>query len=129
MDTESQRFRRCASRIGLDCAPRRDTSTSSINTGANTPALALTKPMAHGWQTAIHPADLPDLLERWQSILTSGEPGKMEVRLRRFDGEYRWFGFRVRPLADASGQIVKWCGMGTDIEGRRLSEEARAHAR
>ena len=49
----------------------------------------------------------------------------MEARLRRFDGEYRWFVFRVRPLVDASGQIVKWCGMSTDIEDRRRSEEAQ----
>ena len=44
-----------------------------------------------GWQTAIHPEDLPRLLERWRSILASGEPCEMEARLRRFDGEYRWF--------------------------------------
>ena len=69
-----------------------------------------------GWQTAIHPEDLPGLLERWRSILASGEPGKMEARLRRFDGEYRWFHFLARPLVDASGQIVKWCGVSTDIE-------------
>ena len=51
-----------------------------------------------GWQTAIHPEDLPELLERWRSILASGEPGRMEARLRRFDGEYRWFDFHIRPL-------------------------------
>ena len=73
------------------------TSTSSINGGANLPASALTKPAA-GWQAAIHPEDLPGLLERWRSILASGEPGEMEVRLRRFDGEYRRFLFRARPL-------------------------------
>ena len=85
---------------------------------------------AHGraWQTAIHPEDLPELLERWRSILASGEPGEMEARLRRFDGEYRWFLFRTHPLIDASGQVVKWCGMNTDIEDRRRSEETqRAH--
>jgi PAS domain S-box-containing protein len=81
-----------------------------------------------GWQTAIHPEDLPELLERWRSILTSGEPGEMEARLRRFDGEYRWFLFRTCLVADASGQVVKWCGMNTDIEDRRRSEEA-LHAR
>jgi PAS domain S-box-containing protein len=78
-----------------------------------------------GWQTAIHPEDLPEVLERWRSILAFGEPSKMEARLRRFDGEYRWFVFRTRPLVDASGHIVKWCGMSTDIEDRRRSEEAQ----
>jgi PAS domain S-box-containing protein len=76
-----------------------------------------------GWQTAIHPEDLPGLLERWQSILASGEPGEMEARLRRFDGEYRWFLFRACPLVDTSGLVVKWCGMNIDIEDRRRAEE------
>ena len=90
--------------------------------------LGVDEAYGRGWQTAIHPEDLPDLLERWQSILASGEPSETEARLRRFDGEYRWFLFRTCPLADASGAVVKWCGINTDIEDRRRSEEAqRAH--
>jgi PAS domain S-box-containing protein len=77
-----------------------------------------------GWQTAIHPEDLPRLLERWPSALAGGERGEMEARIRRFDGEYRWFLFRASPMADASGQLVKWCGMNTDIEDRRRTAEA-----
>jgi PAS domain S-box-containing protein len=92
--------------------------------------LSLEEAYGWGWQTAIHPEDLPELLERWRSILASGEPRDMEARLRRFDGEYRWFLFRTCPFADASGQVVKWCGMNTDIEDRRRAEEAlRARAR
>src|SRR3984893_12810112 len=86
--------------------------------------LSVDEAYGQGWQTAIHPEDLPELLERWQSILASGEPGEMEARLRRFDGEYRWFLFRTCPSADASGQVVKWCGINTDIEDRRRAEEA-----
>jgi PAS domain S-box-containing protein len=90
--------------------------------------LSVDEAYGRGWQTAIHPDDLPELLERWRSILASGEPREMEARLRRFDGEYRWFLFRTNPLIDASGQVVKWCGMNTDIEDRRRSEETqRAH--
>jgi PAS domain S-box-containing protein len=77
-----------------------------------------------GWQSAIHPEDLLEFLERWRSILASGEPREMEARLQRFDGEYRWFLFRTCPIADASGQVVKWCGINIDIEDRRRSEEA-----
>jgi len=73
----------------------------------------------HGWQAAIFPEDLPELLESWQSILASGEAAEMEARLRRFDGAYRWFLFRISPLADSSGRLIKWCGMNTDIEDRK----------
>ncbi len=91
--------------------------------------LSVDEAYGRGWQTAIHPEDLPELLERWRSILASGEPSEMEARLRRFDGEYRWFLFRACPLADASGQVVKWCGMSIDIEDRKRAEEAAACAR
>jgi PAS domain S-box-containing protein len=77
-----------------------------------------------GWQTAIHPEDLPALLERWRAILASSEPGEMEARLRRGDGEYRRFMFRTSPIPDSTGQVVQWCGMNTDVEDRKRAEEA-----
>ena len=40
-----------------------------------------------------------------------GTAGEAEARLRRFDGEYRWFLFRANPLRDESGNIVKWFGI------------------
>jgi PAS domain S-box-containing protein len=85
--------------------------------------LGLDESYGRGWQTVIHPKDLPEVVERWRSILASGKPGEMELRLRRFDGEYCWFLFRVCPLADASGQVVKWYGMSIDIDDRRRAEE------
>jgi PAS domain S-box-containing protein len=50
--------------------------------------------------------------------------GSLEARLRRFDGEYRWFLFEAVPLRDESGNIVKWYGSSTDIEDRKLAEDA-----
>jgi PAS domain S-box-containing protein len=76
-----------------------------------------------GWQAAVHPDDLHLLLERWPSEMAGGTRGEMEARLRRFDGEYRWFLFRTFGLTDASGQIEKWCGMNTDIDDRRHAEK------
>ena len=47
----------------------------------------------------------------------------MEARLRRFDGEYRWFLFRANPMLDQSGNILKWYGTNTDIDDRKRAEE------
>jgi PAS domain S-box-containing protein len=44
-----------------------------------------------GWQVAIHPEDLPPLMEKWRELLTSGKPGDIEARMRRHDGVFRWF--------------------------------------
>jgi len=81
--------------------------------------LSVDEACGSGWQVATHPDDLPKLLEGVESILGSGEPGEIEARLRRFDGTYRWFLFRFRPLADPSGQVAKWCGIASDIDERK----------
>jgi formate hydrogenlyase transcriptional activator len=77
-----------------------------------------------GWTTAVHPDDLKVLVEYWQGVLTSGKPGEIEGRLRRFDGVYRWFLFRATPAFDESGRVVKWYGTNTDIEQRKRAEQA-----
>jgi PAS domain S-box-containing protein len=86
--------------------------------------LGVAEARGQGWQTAIHPEDLREYLERWRSILASREPGEMEARLRRFDGEYHRFLFRTCPTTDASGQVIKWCGIITDIDCALKRSEA-----
>jgi PAS domain S-box-containing protein len=76
-----------------------------------------------GWQTVIHPQDLPRMMEKWQEVLTSGEAGEVEARLRRHDGSFRWFLLRAEPLRDETGKIVRWYGTSTDIEDRKQAEE------
>src|SRR5437879_6726034 len=80
------------------------------------------------WQAAIHPADLAELLDGWRAILASGERGDMEARIRRFDGAYRQFLFRARPITNPSGQVVKWCGMTIDVEDQRQAAEEALRA-
>ncbi len=79
-----------------------------------------------GWTAAVHPDDLGGLATHWQSLMGAGRPGEYEARLRRFDGEYRWFLFRVSPLRDEAGNIVKWYGTNTDIEDRKQAESLLA---
>ena len=78
---------------------------------------------ARGWAEALHHEDLGRMTEYWQSMMTSGGSGEIEVRFRRFDGYYRWFLFRAAPMRDESGAIVKWYGTNTDIDDRRRAEE------
>jgi hypothetical protein len=75
-----------------------------------------------GWTAALHPEDVGGLAATWQRIMESGAPGEAEARLRRHDGEYRWFLFRASPLRDESGEIVRWYGVNTDIEDRKRAE-------
>ena len=80
--------------------------------------------MDWGWKTAIHPEDLPRVLEAFQEYVNSAMPFEVEGRFRRFDGEYRWFLFRGNPLCDESGEVVKWYGTNTDLEDRKRAENA-----
>ena len=51
------------------------------------------------------------------------------LRLRRFDGEYRWFLSRAVPLLDPAGNVLAWYGSDTDIHDRKLAEDALHKAR
>jgi PAS domain S-box-containing protein len=76
-----------------------------------------------GWPRAFHSDDKTGMLVKWGAIRESGMPGALEARLRRFDGEYRWFLFEAVPLRDESGNIIKWYGSSTDIEDRKRTEQ------
>ena len=76
-----------------------------------------------GWSDAIHPDDREDLVLEWQRIMASKQLGEGEARLRRHDGEYRWFLFRANPVRDESGAIVRWYGINVDISERKLTLE------
>jgi formate hydrogenlyase transcriptional activator len=76
-----------------------------------------------GWKNAFHPEDLPSLMERWQQLLITGEPGEIEARLRRYDGVFRWFLIRVEPFRDETGKLIRWYGTSTDIDALKKTEE------
>jgi PAS domain S-box-containing protein len=86
--------------------------------------LSAEQALGSGWQLAIHSDDLPRILEVFREALNSVKPFEVEGRLRRFDGEFRWFLFRGSPLRDRSGEVTKWYGTNTDLEERKLAEDA-----
>jgi PAS domain S-box-containing protein len=71
-----------------------------------------------GTNDAVHPEDLPRVLELFKRGMASGIPYNQEFRIRRFDGEYRWFENRHVPIRDDSGRIARWYNLLTDIGDR-----------
>jgi PAS domain S-box-containing protein len=51
------------------------------------------------WATndAVHPDDLPQVVEAWKRSIETGQPYVLELRQRRADGVYRWFQSRAFP--------------------------------
>jgi len=72
----------------------------------------------------VHPDDLARVMDAWSTSMAQREPFETELRLRRADGKYCWFLVRTVPLLDAGGNVVKWYGTSTDIEGRKRADEA-----
>jgi PAS domain S-box-containing protein len=83
-------------------------------------------PDAANSKAAVHPEDASRYLAARLHSIATGEPFEQEVRLRRFDGEYRWFLGRAVPLRDGRGKVLKWYGVHTDIHDRKVAEEERA---
>src|SRR5712675_2185230 len=76
-----------------------------------------------GTSDAVHPEDLPRVLESYKTSLATGTPFHQELRLRRFDGEYRWFENRGAAIRDESGRITRWYCLLVDIEDRTRALE------
>jgi PAS domain S-box-containing protein len=71
----------------------------------------------------VHPEDLSRVIEKWRADMAAVISSQDEIRLRRADGEYRWFLVRTAPLRDEQGNLVKWYGVSVDIEDRKQAEE------
>ncbi len=85
--------------------------------------LAPEEYLGWGWTSAIHPDDLPALLSAWTAIRASGEPGNLDCRVRRHNGEYRFVAARVVPFTDEAGKICGWYGCSEDIEEHKRTEQ------
>jgi len=74
------------------------------------------------WKSAVHRDDIQALETWWQDLRQSQKAGTMEVRLRRFDGGYRWFQIAAAPIHDGQASLIRWCGINTDIDDLKRSE-------
>jgi PAS domain S-box-containing protein len=70
----------------------------------------------------VHPEDLERYLNLRQSGIKSGALWAAEIRLRKKDGQFRWFLIRANPLRDERGSVLRWYLAGTDIEERKAAE-------
>jgi len=66
-----------------------------------------------------YPEDVEGLKEGIKEAFARGGPFSTEVRMRRHDGEYRWFHYQLNPLRNDDGHISRWCGMRIDIDDQK----------
>lgn len=76
-----------------------------------------------GWLDAVHADDRAPNLALWERAVLARGPCEYEHRLRRHDGEYRYFSVRAVPVFTDDGAIREWAGIHTDITQRKLNED------
>jgi PAS domain S-box-containing protein len=75
------------------------------------------------WADVVHPDDQKESLERWHAAIKSGDAYEIEYRLKRKDGDYRWYLTRALPVRDHDATITRWFGTCTDIDERKRTED------
>jgi PAS domain S-box-containing protein len=75
------------------------------------------------WSVVAHPDHIATGEKMWRDAFATGEPWHTEERVRRADGQYRWFAIDRVAARDENGKIIKWYGTAYDIEDRKRAEE------
>ncbi|MDJ1469537.1 PAS domain-containing protein [Xanthocytophaga flava] len=83
---------------------------------------SLEQAIGWGWTDAIHPDDKEGSAQSYGEAVEAGRPLQQEHRIRRYDGEYRWFVISALPLKDENGHVFKMYGAATDIHDRKQAE-------
>ena len=78
----------------------------------------------YGWANAVHPDDAAATVAEWNTAVASKTMFVHEHRVRRHDGAWRQFAIRALPIMNASGDIVEWVGVHSDITHQRAAEAA-----
>ncbi|WP_412061469.1 PAS domain-containing protein [Rubrivirga sp. IMCC45206] len=80
-----------------------------------------------GWTDAVHPDDLPGVIEAWREAIAARSPHEIEYRVRSAGGPYHRFAIRAIPVSDDDA-FLGWVGTCTDVEeARQAAEAAGAH--
>jgi PAS domain S-box-containing protein len=81
------------------------------------------------WESVIHSDDRAKFVTDWRAALNDGQSIESEIRMRRADGQHRWFFVRSVPVRDEAGNITKWYGSSIEIEDLKRAEEGRERLR
>ncbi|MDR6373782.1 hybrid sensor histidine kinase/response regulator [Paraburkholderia caledonica] len=83
---------------------------------------------SHGlaWLDAVHPDDREEVRRSWlKAVASNAGTYRHELRIRRHDGEYRWFDARMVATRNAEGNFSKWFGSCTDVHSEREAMQER----
>lgn len=80
------------------------------------------------WLNQVHPDDRESLEQAWSKAVTAGDEMYAVFRIKRHDGQYRWFDARAIPQKNEHNEIIRWLGSNTDITDIELTRQALANS-
>jgi len=106
------------------------TGTDSLCSYFNKPWLDFTgrtmeQEVGTGWTEGVHPDDLQGCFDCFLPAFHARKPFRMEYRLRRADGEYRWLMESGIPRYAGAGEFVGYIGSNIDITDLKRAEVER----
>ncbi len=84
---------------------------------------ALRLQLGDGWAEGVHPDDLEFCLETYSHAFDARQAFRMQYRLRRHDGEYRWIVDIGVPRISSNGQFEGFIGSCIDLTDQKRVEE------
>ena len=82
--------------------------------------------LGQGWAEIVHPDDLADVRASRDAAWAGGDINTFDARLRRHDGEWRWFHASLKPRFDEGGRRLGFVGMAADVtDAKRAEAELR----
>lgn len=80
----------------------------------------------NGWNSILHPASAPAILERWSASLQRNTEYKDEIKLlRHSDQTYRWHKVTIQPVRNSAGEVVNWVASAVDIQDEKEKVEKK----
>jgi PAS domain S-box-containing protein len=80
--------------------------------------------LGNGWAEGVHPEDFQKCIGTYTQAFDRREEFRIEYRLRRHDGEYRWLIDIGVPRFDKERSFRGYIGIGVDMTERKQAEEA-----
>jgi PAS domain S-box-containing protein len=80
--------------------------------------------LGNGWADSVHPDDLDECFKTYVDAFDRREPFRMEYRLRRHDGEYRWILDIGVPRQAPDGSFAGYIGSAVDVTEQKHARAA-----